>query len=117
MQHADWTRAFQVLGRVSTRSFDKATGSVIANVTPDRSHASRVNASASKPGGSPPGACVRIRDEVRTSLLWAAFGLLAVSLIVFINNRCATQTPTSSIHLKLDLLYAATQLNQGTLGG
>lgn len=74
-------------GRVRTRSFDNATGSVTANDTPDLTHASRVNASTSKSGGSP-GACETRRDEVRTCLVTVS---CVVSVIVSIPGRYETQ--------------------------
>lgn len=73
---------------MSTRSFDNATGSVTANVTPERSHACLVNASASKPGGSPPGVCAARRGRLRTCLVLAFFGLLVDWVLVAIPDRC-----------------------------
>lgn len=74
--------------RVRVRSFDNATGSVTANVTPDRSHAWRVNASASKPGGSLPGACATRRDRVSTRLEVGTYGeLLMLFAMVSMQDR------------------------------
>lgn len=105
----------QLLGRVRTRSFANATGSVTANDTPDRAQASRVNATGSNPGGSTPGDDEPRRDGARTSPCEAVYGrLLECLAMAFIPDRCDQQSTTSSIRPGLEVLYVLTQLNQGT---
>lgn len=105
-----------MLGRVSTRSFDSATGSVIANVTPDRSHASRVNASASNPGGSPPGACTWRRVCIGGGFVVAGVLLDGMSVMVSIPDSCALQTTTSSGPLAFVVLYVDVWFDSGNAG-
>lgn len=98
---------------MSTRSFDNATGSVTANVTPERSHASRVNASGSNPGGNCPGACAR-RVAVRGVCILDVLLLGVVSVMGSIPDRCAIKTTTSSSCLVFKVLYVELLLNEGS---
>lgn len=88
-------------GRVRTRSFASVTGSATPTGTPERSHACRVHATGSNPGGKPLGARLcRSRAEGVTGVS----GVLCAAVIV-IPDRCAQQTTTSSGHRVMQALH------------
>lgn len=92
----------QFSGRVRVRSFRNTTGSVTPTVTPERSHAWRVHATGSKPGGRPPRACAGgLRDED----VGEVFLVLGAAAMLVMADRYTPQTTTSSAMNAYELLY------------